>query len=112
MSVVAQSPMPYLPIRIVDVSPDHSPVRRPPASPATGARRAGRRVGAAAVAVLALAAIAANVGAAPFGSDASGDFRLAPGHAMPAQLGGDVATHRQPDFRLAPGHAVPPSLTR
>jgi hypothetical protein len=31
---------------------------------------------------------------------------------MPAQLGGDVATHRQPDFRLAPGHAVPPSLAR
>jgi hypothetical protein len=110
--IAADRPLPYLPIRILDVSPHRSPIRRP-AAPSAGATPRRRRIVAGSLAVLAIGAIlAANVGAAPVGSDGSTGFRLGPGHAMPLglapSLGGDSST----DVRMAPGHAMPPSLSR
>jgi hypothetical protein len=111
MTVVAQYPLPYLPIKILDVAPDRSSVRLGTGRSSARTFRGGRRIGTAAVALLALAAIAAaNVGAAPVAVDPSAGFRLAPGHATPVELmspaGGST------DVRLAPGHAMPESLIR
>ncbi len=116
MTVVAENPLPYLPIKIIDVSPFRTPVRRP----ATRRGRPGRRVGAAAaaVALVALAVVAAantgaaNVGEPPADGDVPGQFRLAPGHAVPAALKGSASGDVSGDVRLAPGHATPPSLAR
>jgi ferric-dicitrate binding protein FerR (iron transport regulator) len=77
----AADPLPYQPIRIIDVSPYRSSIRR------TSVRRPRRRLRAAAAtgaAMLALAALILTAGVA--GAEVSGDFRLAPGHAMPIQL--------------------------
>lgn len=85
-AVAANDPLPYRPIRIIDVSPIHSSLRARPAGTRTGRRR---RAGIAAViaVVLAVAAVSVGAGAAPATTSVAGEFRLGPGHAMPADLG-------------------------
>ena len=109
--IAAERPLPYLPIRILDVSPHRSPVRRP--ARAAGSTPGSRRIGAGALTVLVLGAIlAATVGAAPVGSDGSTGFRLGPGHAMALGLAPSLGGDSSSDVRMAPGHAMPPSLSR
>ena len=77
----AHDPLPYRPIKIVDVSPYRVSVRRPRATPT---RRGRRAIAATMAAVLALALAITTVGASPL--EASDEFRLGPGHAMPPSL--------------------------
>ena len=83
MSFTLDRPVPY--IRIVDVSPYRSSLRKRPTANGA-ARRHMRRIAAAVLAVVAAVAIASAVGAASVSSDPAADFGLAPGHAMRAAL--------------------------
>ena len=113
MTVAAENQLPYLPIKIIDVSPYRSSIRRSPGRSPAQARGTRRRIGAAIAALLLLAGVAAaNVGAAPVRVDASHEFRLGPGNALPAGLMSPGRGRSTPGFLLGPGHATPPSLAR
>jgi hypothetical protein len=110
MSLIpASNPMPYSPIRIIDISAQRSSIRTRAA--ASRRSRIRSRV-ASAVAVVAVVAIAAAAGAAPVTGPAAGDFRLSPGNGVPASLAGSVsvAADAAGDFRLSPGNGVPAPL--
>jgi hypothetical protein len=83
MSILAPAadPLPYQPIRIIDVSPYRSSIRRTPVRQPRRRLRAGAATGAV---MLALAALILTAGVA--GAEAADEFRLAPGHATPIQL--------------------------
>jgi hypothetical protein len=68
-------------------------------------------------AALAVIVAVVGVGAAPAG--VPGEFRLGPGHAMPAAVAAEPVTKVDADpapaaveFRLGPGHAIPVVLAR
>jgi hypothetical protein len=89
MSLIAagSDPLPYQPIRIIDVSPYRRSIHSRPAS--VRPRRLRRRVAAVTGLTLAVVLMAAGVGAAAgpaSGPTAANDLRLAPGHAMPPSL--------------------------
>jgi hypothetical protein len=114
INAAANDPLPYAPIRIVDISPYRSSLR---SRPTTAARRRLRsRAAALLVGVVAIAAVTAGVVAAPNQPGPGDDFRLAPGNGMPLSLQGgdtDVAADAEDGaFRLGPGHAMPPSIGR
>jgi negative regulator of sigma E activity len=85
MSILApaQDPLPYQPIRIIDVSPYRSSLHSRPVPRVRRSLR--RRVALVAGTSLAVVLTVAGVGSAAGPAPAEG-FRLAPGHAMPASL--------------------------
>jgi hypothetical protein len=111
MSLIpASNPMPYSPIRIIDISAQRSSIRTRAA--ASRRSRIRSRVASAVAAFVAVVAIAAAAGAAPVTGPAAGDFRLSPGNGVPASLAGSVsvAADAAGDFRLSPGNGVPAPL--
>jgi hypothetical protein len=115
----ANDPLPYRPIRIVDVSPFRSTVRRKPAAPGAATQPRWVRVASAMLLGVALAVIVAVVTVGAASAGVPGEFRLAPGHAMPSAVAVDAVTKLDADpavaafeFRLGPGHAIPAVLAR
>jgi hypothetical protein len=81
---LANDPLPYRPINVIDVSPLHSSIEARPARASRWARLRSRIVGALGV-VIVVALVIVGVGAASASADDRG-FELAPGHAMPPSL--------------------------
>jgi hypothetical protein len=109
-AVLANDPLPYRPIKIVDVSPFRSSVRTKRAG-ANSSRRVRTGIAGAIVAAVAVATFSASAGAAPAASSVAGEFRLGPGHVMPASLV-EADADASGEFRLGPGHVMPASLAQ